>query len=220
MATAAEEIRRSWRALAATDLVYQLAAFALLTPLVSFGIRSLVSLSGSAVLADREILSFVLRPIGIATLVAAAAARIAVLALGQACLMGIAFGAARRTRFPVLSALAWGAGRAGRVLAVTTRLVVRVLVLCAPFLALAGLAYFLLLTEFDINYYSKERPPAFWTAAAVIGTLLLVMAALLIRSASGWVYALPLLLFENVDPSKALKVSEDRSRGHRLRIAR
>jgi glycerophosphoryl diester phosphodiesterase len=45
------------------------------------------------------------------------------------------------------------------------------------------------------------------------------MGALLVRSASGWVYALPLLLFENVEPSKALRVSEDRSRGHRLPIA-
>ncbi len=201
------------------DLLYQLAAFAILTPLLSIGLRSLVSLSGSAVLADQDILRFALSPIGLGALVLAAAARIAVLALGQACLMGIAFGAARRTRFKALSALAWGVARAGKILAVTTRLVLRVLVLCGPFLALAGAAYFFLLTDFDINYYLKERPPAFWIAAGVIGALLVSMAALLVRSASGWVYALPLLLFEKVEPSKALGVSEERSRGHRLLIA-
>jgi len=219
MATAAEELRRSWRTLLATDLFYQLAAFALLTPLVSFGIRSLVSLSGSAVLADQDILHFALSPLGIATLVAATAGRIAVLALGQACLMRIAFSAARSGRGAVLSALAWGAARVGKILAVATRLAVKVLIVCAPFLALAALAYFLLLTDFDINYYLKERPPAFWTAAVVIVTLFLVMAALLVRRACGWVYALPLLLFENVAPSKALSTSEDRTRGHRLVIA-
>jgi glycerophosphoryl diester phosphodiesterase len=219
ISAAASELRRAFRPLISTDLFYQLAAFALLTPLVSFGIRSLVSLSGSAVLADQEILRFALRPIGIVTLVAAAAGRIAVLALGQACLMGIAFDAVRGTRAPALSALSWGAARVAGILAVTTRLVVRVLVLCAPFLALAGLVYFLLLTDFDINYYLRERPPAFWVAAAVIGALLLVMAALLLRSASSWVYALPLLLFENVEPSRALRESERRTSGHRSGIA-
>jgi glycerophosphoryl diester phosphodiesterase len=44
------------------------------------------------------------------------------------------------------------------------------------------------------------------------------MAALLVRRASGWVYALPLLLFENVEPSKALRASEARARGHRPAI--
>lgn len=219
MATAAEELRRSFRALVATDLLYQLAAFALLTPLVSFGIRSLISLSGSAVLSDRDILHFALRPLGIATLVAAASGRIAVLAIGQACLMGIAFGAARSARVPAVSAVAWGAARAVKIAAVTTRLAVKVLAVCAPFLLIAGLVYFLLLTEFDINYYLKERPPAFWVAAIVIGALLLVMTALLIRRASGWVYALPLVLFENVQPSKALSASEERSRGHRRAVA-
>ncbi|HXV61933.1 MAG TPA: glycerophosphodiester phosphodiesterase family protein [Vicinamibacteria bacterium] len=220
LTTAADELRRNWRVLVSTDLFYQLVAFALLTPLVSLGIRSLISLSGSAVLADRDILYFALRPLGLAIIVLAAAGRIAVLGLGQACLMGIAFGAAGSTRAPVVSALAWGGRRFHRILAVTIRLVVKALVVCAPFLALAALAYFLLLTDFDINYYLKERPPVFWTAAVAIGTLLLVMAVLLVRRASGWVYALPLLLFENVDPSKALSVSEDRSRSHRLVVAR
>jgi glycerophosphoryl diester phosphodiesterase len=189
-----------------------------LTPLVSFGVRSLISLSGSAVLADQDILAFALGPVGIATLVAAAAGRIAVLALGQACLMGIAFGAARGRRVAAVSALVWGAAKTLRILAVTTRLAARVLVVCAPFLALSGLVYLLFLTDFDINYYLTERPPAFWIAAVLIGMLLLVMTALLLRTASGWVYALPLLLFENVEPSKALRSSEERAHGHRAAI--
>jgi glycerophosphoryl diester phosphodiesterase len=211
-------LRRSLRSLLSADLFYQLAAFALLTPLVSLAIRLLVSLSGSAFLADQDILAFVLSPIGIGAVVAAAAGRIAVLALGQACLMGIAFGASRNTRVRVLPALSWGMGRVGAILAVTIRLVVKVLVTCAPFLAGAGLVYLLFLTDFDINYYLKEKPPAFWIAAVVIGGLLLGMTVLLIRRASGWVYALPLLLFEDVVPARALRASEERTRGHRKTI--
>jgi glycerophosphoryl diester phosphodiesterase len=134
--------------------------------------------------------------------------------------MGIAFGTARSSRVPAIQALAWGARKFPKVLEVTIRLVVKVLLVSAPFLGLAALTYSFLLTDFDINYYLKERPPAFWIAGVAIGSLLLVMAALLVRRASGWVYALPLLLFENVAPSKALSVSEERARGHRLAIAR
>ncbi len=49
----------------------------------------------------------------------------------------------------------------GSVFLLTARLVARVLAIVAPFGALAALVYWQLLTEFDINYYLSERPPAF-----------------------------------------------------------
>ncbi len=202
-----------------TSFLFQIAELALLTPLVTFGIRALVSLSGSPVISDQEILAFALRPAGVLTLVVGISARVAVLALGQACLLGIALGAARGTPVAALSALGWSGARVVKILAVTTRLAIRILAVCAPFLAVAGLVYFFLLTEFDINYYLKDRPSELWIAAAIIGTLFVVMFALLAWKASSWVYTLPLLLFENVEPSTALGISEERSRGHRGVVA-
>src|SRR5262245_8051684 len=98
--------------------VFQLAEFALLSPLAGLAIRMLVSLSGSAVISDRDILDFALRPAGIATLVMAVSARIAVLALGQACLLGIDMSAGRGAPFGALSALAWSVKRALPILSV------------------------------------------------------------------------------------------------------
>ena len=218
LASALDELRRGWRELLAAALFYQVVALTLLTPLLTLALRALVSLSGSAVLADQDILRFALSPVGILALAAAAAAHIAVLAIDEACLMGIGFGAIRKTRVGFVSAVVWGAARFAPILAVTARLVVRVLRLCAPFLAAAALVYWFLLTDFDINYYLKERPPAFLVSAIVIASILSVMGALLVRASASWVYALPLLLFENVEPSRALRASEDRSRGHRLVI--
>ena len=41
------------------------------------------------------------------------------------------------------------------------------------------------------------------------------LAAVLIYATSGWLIALPLVLFEYVPPSKALRISRDRTRGSR-----
>jgi glycerophosphoryl diester phosphodiesterase len=218
LASALDELRRGWRELLAAALFYQVVELTLLTPLLTLALRALVSLSGSAVLADQDILRFALSPVGLLALAAAAAAHIAVLAVDEACLMEIGFGAIRKTRVGFVSAVVWGAARFAPILAVTARLVVRVMLLCAPFLAAAALVYWLLLTDFDINYYLEERPPAFLVAAIVIASILSVMGALLVRASASWVYALPLLLFENLEPSRALRASADRSRGHRLVI--
>ncbi len=90
--------------------------------------------------------------------------------------------------------------------------------MAAPFLAAAGVVYWVFLSEFDINYYLTERPMSFWVAGILIGGLLAAMSALVIPRLVGWVYALPLHLFENVGALKALGASEERARGHRSAI--
>ena len=43
------------------------------------------------------------------------------------------------------------------------------LLAAAPFLALVGLTYLTLLTQYDINYYLDSKPPAFWAAVGLSG---------------------------------------------------
>jgi glycerophosphoryl diester phosphodiesterase len=85
----------------------------------------------------------------------------------------------------------------------------------APFVALAGVTYVALLGDHDINYYLKERPPAFLAALGIGGVIVVALAAVLLRLWTGWFSALPLVLFEDVSPARALRVSRDRARGHR-----
>ena len=84
-----------------------------------------------------------------------------------------------------------------------------------PFLAIAAAVYFSLLTEYDINFYLKEKPPVFLVCLGIGGVLGVVLAAILLRLFSGWLFALPLVLFEDVRPAEALRVSSERARGHR-----
>ena len=218
VAGAWNDFRRTWPALIATDVLYKVLAFVLLTPLVGLALRLLVSTSGTSVLADTDILFFVLSPIGVVTLIVVGAVGLAIVALEQACLMTIGFGAGHDKRVRYSDALRYGARYAPRVLHLTLRIGARTLLIAAPFLLAGGLVYLSLLTDFDINYYLAERPPAFWTAAFLIGGILLVLAVVLVPRLIGWAFALPLLLFEAVPVRQVLSISQERVTGHRWTI--
>ncbi len=66
----------------------------------------------------------------------------------------------------------------------------------------------------------KDRPPAFLIAAGIGAVVATALAAVLLRLFTGWVYALPLVLFEAVAPSRALRASRDRAHGHRAALLR
>ena len=78
--------------------------------------------------------------------------------------------------------------------------------------------YSTLLTEYDINYYLKEKPPVFVASLAVGAVLGMALVALLLRLFTGWFFALPLVLFEKVPPRDALRLSAQRAHGHRCKV--
>ena len=95
-----------------------------------------------------------------------------------------------------------------------------ILLVGAPFLVVVGATYLLLLTQHDINYYLTFKPPEFWLALGIAVLVVGVLLALLLRMVSGWLYAVPLLLFEGLAPSQVLAESSRRTAGHRWWIAR
>ena len=210
---------RAWPRLLTTDVIYKLVAFVVLTPLVGGTLRLFLSTSGSAVVADEDILSFVLSPIGLITLVMIGAVTLAIVALEQACLMAIGFGETRGHRVTVAGALWYGARHAWSVLVLTLRIFVRALLIALPFLIAGGVAYLVLLRQHDINYYLAERPPVFLFSAGIIAALFAVMAVLIIKRLISWSFALPSVLFEAMGPAEAMAASEERVRGHRWTIA-
>jgi len=60
---------QAWPRLLATDVVYKIIAFVVLTPLVGLALKFFMSTTDSTVLADQDILFFVLSPVGLATVV-------------------------------------------------------------------------------------------------------------------------------------------------------
>ncbi len=212
---ASRDFAATWPRLLGAHVVYQSVAFVFLTPVVALALRAFVSFSGDIVLADEDILFFVLSPFGFVAFVIVASANITLFTFEQAALLTLCAG----ERLGVMAALRDATRYLGSVFLLTAQLVARVLVIVAPFGALAALVYWQLLTEFDINYYLSERPPAFWTAAAIIGVLVAGLAGVLVPKLVGWAFALPIHLFEGVRPALALRASETRTSGHRVGLA-
>ena len=214
---AMNNFRRRWRKLFLTDIVYKIIAFVLLTPLVAILFQTFIGLSGNTVLADQDVLYFLLGPVGWICLVLVGALWLGIVALEQAALLAI-LATPESKRIGVVQALQFATTHAWRVSQVTGRLIIKTVLVAAPFLMVAGIVYWFLLTEFDINYYLKEKPSEFKIAVAIGVVIVTVLSAVLLRLFSGWYFALPLVLFENVPARMALRESEQRAVGHRRKI--
>ena len=209
------DFRSCWKQLVLTDVAYKIVAFVVLTPLLASLFRVLLAAAGETVLADQDILFFFLGPVGWICFIAVGALWLGIVALEQSALMGILCASQQQQRIGVLDALHFAKDSAWPVLRVTTRLVAFTLLIVAPFLVVAGLVYSFLLTEYDINFYLKEKPPVFLVAVGIGGILIVTLVPVLLRMFTGWFYALPLVLFEQTSPSSALRVSRERAHGHR-----
>lgn len=210
---------RAWRSLAFTDVAYKAFAFAVLMPATTLLLHGLRAGTSNRVVADVDIaLFFFTTPVGIATLVLGASLIAAITALEAACLMAIGLGTARGVALNGRSALRFGAAQALKVLSLTAHMVVRVLAGAVPFLLAAGLVYLTLLREYDINYYLSQHPPQFWIAASIVALIVIGLLLLLARTIARWALAMPLLLFENVSPRRALSESARRVTGSQALI--
>lgn len=212
-------LRSVWRPMLTVNLAYALLGVVLLAPLPGLVVRLLMRLSGTTVIADQDIVSFLFTPLGLAALVLAGAILVAIAALAQASMMWIGL-VALAPGVTALDALRFAAARLVPILDLSVRLVTRVLILMVPFLAVAAGAAWLLLTGHDINYYLSERPPSFWAAGALIAVTLSLMLARVVGKLTGWSLALALVLFSGVSPARSFGESERLTRGRRSLVLR
>ncbi len=208
---------RHWPQLFLTNGLYAVIAVVLLTPLLAVLTQTLLHLSGKPVLADQDILFFMLQPAGWICAITLGSLWLGIIVLGQAALMVILAVPAKH-KTSTLAAIRFAMTYWWSISQVTARLIFRVGLLAMPFLAVAAATYSLLLSKFDINFYLQEKPPEF-IVAVLIGTVLVIsFTMLLLKFLSSWIFALPLLLFETVPASQALKESVLRTVGSRIHI--
>jgi glycerophosphoryl diester phosphodiesterase len=216
--SAVSRFRDCWTTLALTDIAWKVVALVALTPLVTLLFRARLAMSGRTVAADQDILLIFLQPAGLASAILLGAVLLAIVALEQAALMANLYAHLAGRRAGPVVALRFALAHAWPVLRLAVRMVGATLLAAAPFVAALGLVYVGLLADHDINFYLKERPPAFLAAAGIGVVVAAALTATLLRLFTGWFYALPLLLFEDVPPPRALRASRDRARGHRVAL--
>ncbi len=207
--------RASWRSLFWTDVLFKIIAFIFLTPLMGILFRALIATSGNAVISDVDILYYFLRPMGWGCAILVGAIWLGIVALEQAALMGVLCAESVGRKCGPLDALRFAAANAWPVIRVTGHIVVLTLLATVPFVAVAAVVYFTLLTKHDINYYLHDKPPVFGVAVGLGSLIAAALVALLMRLITGWLFAIPLVLFENVRPREALRTSVARAHGHR-----
>jgi glycerophosphoryl diester phosphodiesterase len=212
-------IRDTWRQLVFVDVLAKAIGLLAVTPAVTLLFRLAAARRGSAVLTDEEILWFVLSPFGLVVLLVVGAVVLWVLFAQHGAILAIAHATSAGSRMTALWAYGVVMRRGAAVLRLAAGLVLRLLLLSAPFVGAMAAVYLALLSGFDINYYLATRPPAFWIAGTLIALLALLLAVTLGIALVRWLCALPVLLFERVGVRTAFRRSVALTAGRRRAIS-
>ena len=201
------DFRSHWRTALAFHLAMQLLGIALFTPVVSWVGQHLVLASGEPVISNYDITRFVLSLPGVVFVLVVAALTVALVLAEFAGHSWIAGHAIARRRATLASSVAAVLRAVPRLVVLSARVFLRLLLLALPFLAVLGAIWFTTLAGHDINYYLAERPPEWRRTTLVFAALsagyVLVVAWQLAR----WLFAVPILMFRDVSPARALAES-------------
>lgn len=211
--------RSTWKSLVLADLLCKALAFTVLTPAVSLIFSGFLSLSGRSILADTDIVKFLIHPIGWIALVVVGGASVGVFLFEQAVLMTIVVSRQHGRTVDVTRSVIFAYSKVPGILRIASSMIVQLTLIVAPFLLVGGAVYYFLLTDNDINYYLQKKPPKFWIAAGLIGVVLSGMFLVSLRLVIRWLLALPLHLFEDVDARQCLQESQSRLRGKERSLA-
>jgi len=209
---------RARRALYIYELSFKLIEAWLLVPAVAVFLAAILAGSGHVAVSNQDILAFLLTPLGLLYAALFGVVAVALLLFEQAGVMVLAALCGPSERPPFRKMLRAFFGKLMRIFQLGALQAALLAVVLAPFALLAFLTCRIFLSEFDIYFYLKERPPAFWWAASIGGLMLLAALALTTALYVRWSLALPILVFENRFSRAALRASNERVRGSAWRI--
>lgn len=204
----------------AIHVFFRLVSAAILVPVLVLLVGITLSFSDQSALTDQDIARFLVTPAGAVGGLAIVSLWIVSSILDVALMTGVLRSGVRRP-IAALRTVAVFSLRAALPLArFAFGLVLRVLAVSLPYAIFAAAVAFVLLRDFDINYYLTNHPPAFLAAVALIGLSLVTLAVVLIRRFSDWAVALHLVLFDGKPVSLAFAESREQMQGNRATIVR
>jgi glycerophosphoryl diester phosphodiesterase len=207
------DFRMAWRPTLAFHVGMQLLGVAIFTPLIGWIAGHIVSSTGEAVISNFDLASFTLSLRGALFVLVVAALTLGLLFAEFAGLSWLSGHAIARRPVTVASTIGVVIRNLPRLIALSARVFVRLLLLLLPFLAVAAALRFGKLAGHDINYYLAENPPEWQRAKLIVAALGIGYAVLAAWQLARWLYAVPILLYEGVSPSRALARSAEMTRG-------
>ncbi len=208
-------LKKAFRQVFAIHLFFVAVGSTLFAPLTGLLGQFLLELSGKPMLADLDIVYFFLTPVGMATTIFLASLGLTILIFEQASLMAICLATVNQKPLTTTAALLFTFKRIRVIFSYAVRLVIRLLFITLPFLGMAVAIVWVMLSDYDINYYLALKPPIFFIAAITIAAIVATMIYVLIRNLASWALALPLTLFSNESPGHCFTRSEELTHGHR-----
>jgi len=204
---ALSDFRRTWPQLLFTDLLARIIVVVALTPMVGLLIKVFLLLTEDGVLSDTDIIEFLFHPLGITALITVCSVSLGVLFAKEAALMVVGFGAVEDRSMTWLDSMRYVTRHAYELVKLAGHIIVRLLLISAPFLAGVGGVYLFFLNKHDINFYLVNKPSDFWWAILIAGLLVIIMAVIVLKKCANWIIAMPLLLFEGNRAMQALRDS-------------
>ncbi len=211
------DFRQAWLPLLSFQVLLKLVEAWLLVPGVAVLLAVLLSRAGHVAVSNWDALDFLFTPIGLVCAAILAIVAMALLLVELAGVMILAGSTATGGRPSLTQGLRVLVGSLPAIVKLGAIAVSVLTLVMVPFVLLAVLTHAVLLSEYDIYFYVKVRPLAFWLAASVGGLLLVVALAVLVWLIARWAFALPILLFEKLPPRAALRASRERGQGIRWR---
>jgi glycerophosphoryl diester phosphodiesterase len=160
-------VLHAWKPLVIYELLMSWLTVLVVGPLVVAASYRLIEISGEAALGNLELAKFLLSPLGALTFVLALSVTLGLLFIEYSGLIVLADAAFRGITLSIGQTIAGVFGAAPRLFGLAVLQTSVAIVVALPFLGLAAVTYWLLLTGADINYYLDARPPRFWIAVAI-----------------------------------------------------
>jgi glycerophosphoryl diester phosphodiesterase len=208
-------LRREIKPIIGFEIWFSLIFAVVLAPFTAWLVDNLLISNGQIAVSNEDILSFFMSLRGALFIVLSASFFIGLAFWEWIGLMVISLAAADGRVISVSRVLGEEAVHFWSVIRLAILQAIIYFSVSLPFIAAGALTYFAFLAEHDISYYLSERPWQLWITLFISGIIgssyLLVGAWLYIR----WLFAIPALIFENMQPVEALKKSWQRTQ-HRV----
>ncbi len=210
---------RAWQPLLTLELLLSVLTTAVLGPLLFQASYRLIGLADDIPLGNWELAWFWVSPRGLTLLAVGSTLTLVLVLLEYSALIVLIDDELCQAAMPAMQ-LVWKLlGALGRLAGLAVLHLAAAAAIALPFVALAALTYWLLLSGADINYYLTERPPRFWIAATTGGLLLAGLAAVLTVAFTHWSLTVPECVLNQASWTEAFRASSRRMRGRVWRLA-
>ena len=215
-----QDFRSAWKAATGFLLFITALDWALLSPLIAWGLEAIVRSAGAVAITNADLTGFALSLPGIAFLFAVGTVQLALLWIraGGLTLLAAEVAAGRRTRF--WDVVGGNIHRFPAFFLLSLLQTAAVLATVAIFVGCLAGIYGGLLGGHDINYYLKEQPREWWIAVLLAGALGALFALGLLWLTMRWLFAVPLLVLGNLRPLEALRMTWRATRGDSIGLVK